>query len=386
METEKHTMKSLNKFRAAKKFGPGYFIREQIELREWTQEDLATVMGVTIKHVNRILKDKQPLTLEMARILGEVFNTSAQYWINLDTGYRLWLQQEKTLKEKEADIKAIIYERMPVNDMIKKGWLPDHTSVKELEKNVLDFWKWKKLDFAILDKQWLPYLSRKSEAFNQFNASYALTWYQMARNVSGEKKVRSYSKQKLSELYKTLHEYTIKHNGINKFLAELSTCGVIFLVLPHLQKTYLDGAAFLLGSTPVIVYTGRYKRIDNFWFTIAHEIAHVLKHLNKETPFILDNLKECERNQIEDEANELAAEKLKHPEILEYLNPYLNYLPTTKVEECAAEYNVHPSIIIGKLAHDNIISYRNQTLYNDNVLNHIEDKYKTKNLIRLLKN
>jgi len=368
-------MVQTTQLKAAKKFGPGYFIREQMEIRQWTQEDMASVLGVTLKHINKILTDKQPLTLEMARIFGEVFNTSAQYWVNLDTGYRLWLQQGKTQKEEEADVKALIYERMPINDMIKKGWLPGHTSLKELEKNVLAFWSWKKLDFAKLDEQ-LPCLTKKSEAYNLFNASYALTWYQMARNVAAERNVDEYDKKMLTELYENLHKYTTLPDGINEFLSQLSACGVICFVLPHLQKTYLDGAAFLLGKTPVIVYTGRYKRIDNFWFTVAHEIAHILRHLNEGTPFILDNLKDGERNQMEDEANQLAAEKLKHQEVIEFLNPYLNYLTTAKVEECAKKYEIHPSIIVGRLAHDNIVSYRNQTLYNDNVLKYISNQYK----------
>jgi HTH-type transcriptional regulator/antitoxin HigA len=80
---------------AAKKFGPGYFIQEQMDLRHWIQEDLADVIGVSEKHLNKILKNKQAITLEIARLLGEVFDTSAQYWINIDTGYRLWLEQER---------------------------------------------------------------------------------------------------------------------------------------------------------------------------------------------------------------------------------------------------------------------------------------------------
>ncbi|MBN1184219.1 MAG: ImmA/IrrE family metallo-endopeptidase [Bacteroidales bacterium] len=373
-------MMKTTDLRAARKFGPGYFIREQMELRQWTQEDMASVLGVTIKHVNKILTEKQPITLEMARIFAEVFNTSAQYWINHDTGYRLWLQQEKSQKEKEADIKAKIYERMPINDMIKKGWLPKCTSVKELEKNVLEFWNLKELDFSGLGKQ-LPCLTKKSDAYNQFNDWYALTWYQMARKVALERKMNEYNKQNVTKLYNGLHKFTVLHNGINKFLSQLSDCGVNFLILPHLQKTYLDGAAFLLNNTPVIVYTARYKRIDNFWFTVAHEVAHVLKHLNDETTLIFDDFKNGKRTQMEYEANQLAAEKLKHNEILQYLKPYLNYLTSAKVEECAAKYEVHESIIVGKLAHDEVISYRNQTLFNENVLKLIDEKYIAKPII-----
>lgn len=370
-----NTMEQSTKLRPARKFGPGYFIKEQMEYRNWTQEDLSEVIGMTIKHVNKILQDKQPITLDTAKILSEVFETTPQYWLNLDANYRLWLTNERTDKEIEADLKGLIYERMPVKDMLLKGWLKSFSSAKDLKRQVLQFWDWEKLDFTIIDKNYLPYLTRKSEAYNQFNASYAITWYRKATIEAGKIKVSAYDKKKLEKLYENMYSYTIMDNGVNIFIKELAKAGVVFFVLPHLQKTYLDGAAFFLDKNPVIVYTGRYKRIDNFWFTVAHEIAHVLLHLNKDLTFVLDNLRDGELNTLENEANELASNKLRHEEILRYLNPYLGYLTTTKVEECAATYNIHPAIIIGKLAHNKSISYANQSLYNDNVLQIIDSKY-----------
>jgi HTH-type transcriptional regulator/antitoxin HigA len=369
-------MANTSTLKAARKFGPGYFIREQMELRDWTQSDLSDVTGFTIKHLNKVLQDKQPLTLDMARVLGEVFNTSAQYWVNIDTGFRLWQTQEKTKEEIEADIKSLIYERMPVKDMIAKGWLKASRSAENLKKQVLQYWGWEDLDFGILDKDYLPYLTRKSESYNQFNASYAITWYRKAQIEAARVKCVPYKKQKLERLYENLNSYTTRPNGINDFIEDLTNAGVIFLVIPHLQKTYLDGAAFFSGKNPVIIYTGRYKRIDNFWFTVAHEIAHVLLHLNDENTFVLDNLRTGERNKMEEEANDLAAEKLMHNEIVKYLNPYLKYLSASKVEECGNDLDIHPAIIVGKLAHDDHISQSNQKRYNQDVLDLIGKKYK----------
>ena len=368
-------MEQAVKLRPARKFGPGYFIKEQMEYRNWTQEDLSEVIGMTPKHVNKILQDKQPITLDTAKILAEVFETSPQYWLNLDANYRLWLTHKRTEKEIEADLKGLIYERMPIKDMLLKGWLKPFKTATELKQQVLQFWNWTTLDFSIIDKNYLPYLTRKSEAYNQFNASYAITWYRKATLEAAKIKTSKYDKNKLEKLYENIFSYTVMENGINIFIEELAKAGVIFFVLPHLQKTYLDGAAFFQDKNPVIVYTGRYKRIDNFWFTVAHEIAHVLLHLNNDLTFVLDNLRDGELNSLEDEANELASNKLKHKEILTYLNPYLNYLTTSRVEECAAIYNIHPAIIIGKLAHEKSISYANQSLYNENVLNIINAQY-----------
>lgn len=368
-------MIQTTQLRAAKKFGPGYFIQEQMDLRNWIQEDLADVMGVSEKHLNKILKNNQTISLEIARLLSEIFDMSAQYWINIDSSYRLWLEQERSEKEIAADLKSSIYERMPINDMVKKGWLVPFTDLEDLKNQVLQFWGWKKLDFAVLDKR-LPCLTRKSEAFNQFNASYALTWYQKACNVSAGIKVRKFNREKLITLYEDLHSYTVKSDGLNLFIQELNKAGVIFFVLPHLLKTYLDGAAFYSGENPVIVYTGRYHRIDNFWFTVAHEIAHILRHLNENTPFILDDLRNGTIDKLEEEANELAAKYLNHDEIVSFLEPFIGYLTTSKVEECAEKYGIHPAIIVGKLAHDGKVSYGNQPLYNKNVLEIISDSYK----------
>ena len=371
-------MATTTELRAAKKFGPGYFIREQMELRDWTQGDLADVTGFTVKHLNKVLQDKQQLTLDMARVLGEVFNTSAQYWMNIDTSYRLWLSQKKSKVEIEADMKGLIYERMPIKDMVAKGWLKSSNSAENLKKQVLSYWGWEQLDFSILDNDYLPGLTRKSSSYNQFNASYAITWFRKAQIEAASRKVHPYKKSKLEKLYNKLNSYTTQDNGVNEFIEDLTQAGVIFFVLPHLQKTYLDGAAFYSGKNPVIVYTARYKRIDNFWFTVAHEIAHILLHLNKDNKFILDNLRDGELDQMELEANALAAEKLKHSEISEFLSPYVNYLSSSRVEECVQALNVHPSIIIGKLAHEKRISYSQQKNYNEDVLELIDEGYKVR--------
>ncbi len=360
-------MESIKYLRAAKKFGPGYFIREQMEIRGWVQEELADILGISAKHMNSILLDKQPITIENARKLAIAFNTSAQYWLNLDNDYRLWIEQENQVPISVVEDKASIYSRMPIRDMIKKGWLSSTKDMKELVKEVKNFWGIQDLEFSFIDEEWLP-LCKKSQVYNQFSVSYAATWYQMAKIFSQSFITPPYRKQALEQLYSDMANFTTKDNGIEQFINELNICGVKFFVLPHLEKTYLDGAAFLLEGTPVIVYTARYKRIDNFWFTMAHEIAHILKHLKEKTPFVLDNFREEIKDKLEDEANKIATRHLKHNEILAYLESSINYLTVSKVKECSKVLNVHPSIIIGALAFNKKLSYRNQSLFNENVL------------------
>ncbi len=88
-------MTNINKLRAAKNFGPGYFIREQMEVRGWVQQELAEKLEISLMHLNSILLDKQPLTTNIARLLSKAFGTSPQYWLNIDNDYRLWFEQDQ---------------------------------------------------------------------------------------------------------------------------------------------------------------------------------------------------------------------------------------------------------------------------------------------------
>ena len=59
----------------------------------------------------------------------------------------------------------------------------------------------------------------------------------------------------------------------------LNKHGIYFFIEKHLPKTHLDGAVFLLkNNCPVIVLTLRFDRIDNFWFCLFHELAHLKLH------------------------------------------------------------------------------------------------------------
>lgn len=85
-----------------------------------------------------------------------------------------------------------------------------------------------------------------------------------------------------------------------------------FIVEPHLPTTHLDGAVMLLPSgAPVVALTLRYDRLDNFWFTLCHELAHLALHLgHDEWELFYDDLESQEENEVEGEADRWAAEAL----------------------------------------------------------------------------
>lgn len=69
---------------------PGEFIRDELEVRNWTQGTLARVMGRPVAVINQIIKGKKRITTKTATELSAAFGTSAEFWMNLEKNYRLY--------------------------------------------------------------------------------------------------------------------------------------------------------------------------------------------------------------------------------------------------------------------------------------------------------
>lgn len=348
---------NIRELKAHKIFGPGYFIQRQMDARGWTQKDLADVLGVSAKEVSYLLKNKQSITFETAQLLENAFGISAQTWLNHELRY----QESKRKCEKKArqvKIKSPIYEFMPINEMIKKRWLSKVKNAEELEQQVRGFWGMDSIDFGFMqDNSSLRIACKKSESMQNFDLYALRCWKQKASLAAQTISVAPYNHTKLENLYNKIAQYTMdEESGVADFLKGLNECGVKFIVLGHLQHTYLDGATFMDNENPVIVYTGRYKRLDNFWFTIAHEIAHVLLHLKGDICFIDDDSRS--NDAAEKEANELAQKKLKHDDIISYFSNHKGYLTNAKLSLASAILEVNSSVIVGSLAHEGKVSYQ----------------------------
>jgi len=73
----------------AETFSPGEAIKEELDERGWSQRDLAAIMGVQPSIVSGIVNGTKPISLDVARNLAAAFGTSTQYWVNMETAFRL---------------------------------------------------------------------------------------------------------------------------------------------------------------------------------------------------------------------------------------------------------------------------------------------------------
>src|ERR1051325_9597136 len=78
----------------AEAFHPGEYIRDELEARGWTQQDLADILGKPLMSVNLVITGKRSVTPDMARSLGEAFGSGPELWINLEASYQLWKSKQ----------------------------------------------------------------------------------------------------------------------------------------------------------------------------------------------------------------------------------------------------------------------------------------------------
>jgi len=344
----------MTAYKPYRNFAPSEYIHDELDARGWVQKDLADVLGVAPKTISAIMRNKQSITTDMAVLLGKAFGESAEYWMNLEAAYRSRLA---SVGHSNTDVerRALIYQYMPVSELRRRGWLRTSRSTSDLVSDANAFWGSGGFRPQLLDTAAAP-LFRKSTRCTTYRKTFALTWIRMARQCAAKVMVGVYDRHAVESLAKDLPTLTMHPEGVSEFVRLLAQAGVKFVMLAPLRETHLDGACFMDGETPVVAYTGRYGTVDHFWFTMAHELTHILDHLDAGEPVLLDL--EAPTSGIEEHSDSGALASLHIPNILARFAKSDRYVRRHDVLECARTLNVSPAIVVGVLQHYRKLPYR----------------------------
>lgn len=125
--------------------------------------------------------------------------------------------------------------------------------------------------------------------------------------------------------------------------------GIILIYEKPLKSLKLDGVVYKNEQgTPVIALSLRYKRLDTFWFTIMHELSHVLLHYDKLDEELIDDLDEDSTSLIEQEANALAKDTMIPRNIWRSSSARVNK-DRDSVIALSNQLNISPAIIAGRI-------------------------------------
>lgn len=329
---------------------PGEYLAEVLEEKGIYQADLARRMGRPIPAINEIVKGDKAITSETALQLEQVLGVPAHIWTGLESQYQLVKARANEQAQLEKDIPLL--EQIPFVELARLGFV---------KKTRIAFEKIKELQrfFGVSALANMPQVKAFAPAFRcsgkRKASPYALAaWLRCGEIKAREIETKPFSKGKLEAVLVEAKKMTSQSPEVylpilKRMLAE---AGVALVILPHLPKTYAHGATFWLGSEKAVVLMSiRGSWADMFWFSLFHELAHVLKH-DKRLTFIDDGDCNPEVKKQEDEANAFAGEQLIPVKAYDAFIQ-LEQFGSVAIRSFAQEMGVHPGIVVGRLQHDN---------------------------------
>jgi HTH-type transcriptional regulator/antitoxin HigA len=335
-------------------FPPGEFLKEELEARGWTQEDLADILDRPQRTINEIITGKRGITPETAKGLGDAFGTGAQFWMNLESAYRLSLTRGM---EGTVSRRAVIYGKAPIRTMIKRKWIENSDSIEILEKNVAKFFN----IVSINEEIQFRCAARKSSTYNTLTPLQK-AWLFRAKNLAGGVFSKHFTQTRFNKGLEKLKHVISEPDDVKQVPQILSDSGIKLLIIEPLPQSKMDGACFWLDdNTPVVALSLRYNRIDWFWYTLMHELGHIKNGDGKDNnncPVDDESRINEIKPEYELEADNFATEFLIPQEKLnEFIKSTHPMYSKNKIFAFANEIGVHPGIVVGQLQHRKEINY-----------------------------
>jgi HTH-type transcriptional regulator/antitoxin HigA len=346
---------------------PGVILKSELESRGIKQKDFAGEIQVSSSQFNEILKGKRNISADFAILLEAALNIKALFWLNLQAKYDLETSRLKTANPIAARLErwSKIRDLIPYSFFKKQGVLTGDI-VKD-EKRIQEIYRVSKVDelpvrIAALESS-ERYRKTETRIVNKVNLT---GWLNLVDYHAREQNdLCPFSVRKRNELIPKLRKAFSEPDVIENSKKLLNEAGIKFVIQDKPEQTPVDGVAFWCDKHPAIGLTRRYNRLDNFAFTLFHELGHVYLHTPKIkgdlSIDLIDNLDDYSYNskrEEEIEANEFASNNLIPEEAWERFTREHYGFSDSAIEEFADEIEIHPAIVVGRLRFENPILYR----------------------------
>ncbi len=329
-----------------RELSPGELVNSMMVEREWSQSDLAYVLGMTTATVNQILKGKRPITAEMAKLLGVAFGVAAETFAEVQARWNIRSAPDPS---DDVRVRAKTQFRYPLREMIKRGWIGDVRDGFDLHGELCHF-------FGVNDLDSVPLMAHaaKKTSYDDVPGSQ-LAWLFRVRQIAKQMPTPRYSPDKLRSSVEQMKLFRDAPEEARHVPRILHDAGVRFVIVEGLAGGRIDGVCFWLdGQSPVIGLSTRFDRIDNFWFVLMHECAHVLHGHGRDAEIIDADLgaesgSESEEERIaNDEARDFCVPKDKMLSFYQRKHPFFS---DVDVRAFAKINGVHPGLVVGQIHH-----------------------------------
>ena len=341
---------------------PGETLAEVIEDRQMTQRELAIRTGMTEKHISTIIHGQKNISATFAKKLEYALGIETSFWMNLQDNYDRELIEFEELNKITGEELGVLKRLKEVIEVWSSfGWIDKMASsaIKLLDlrrllgiSNLLDI---PKISYAAAYR-----VKRKNANIDPY---VLFAWQRMCelltRDVAVAEKVDiNKLREKITDIKQVMF---IRSSQIQKALSEIfSECGIAFRIVPNFTGAPVQG--FIKESeygSLILCMTLRQKFADIFWFTLFHEVAHILNGDTKHMFIDFDSVS----GDIEARADRIASEILINPKEYKAFVVSERYKSSTEITNFAASQNVKSYIVQGRLMNDKLIDWCPRTKY-----------------------
>lgn len=341
---------------------PGETLAEVIEDRGMTQRELAVRTGMSEKHISTVIHGQKNISAAFARKLEYALGIETSFWMNLQANYDRELLEFEELNNITEEELNVLKNLKEVTDVWTSfGWIDGEANPAAM---VLDY----RMIFGIsnlLDTPKMSYAAAyRAQSKNASVDPYVLfAWQRMCELLTKNIEIADeidVEKLRLSipEIKKIMF---MRANQIQKRLSEIfSDCGIAFRIVPNFTGAPVQG--FIKRTeegTLILCMTLRQKFADIFWFTLFHEIAHILNGDTKHEFIDFDSVS----GDMEAKADRMAGEFLINSEEYKIFVNAEGYKSLNEIKSFAASQNVRDYIVQGRLMKEQMIPWSARPRY-----------------------
>ena len=287
---------------------PGVVLTQVLQQRAMRQAELAERTGLTPKHVNQIVKHAVGITPDVAVLLERALDTPPRFWANVGADWEVYLSEQKASTSLQSF--TTWASNFDAGTLIRHGVIESADSLPKRASKLLRFFG--VASPAAFEKTWMrPRVSfKRSQAYTVDEQNTAL-WLRVVEHCAQGIEVGPYKPANLRKAAAQIPALTSMPftTGFEAAQASLAGAGVALVFVRQVPDTRVCAATWWLEEKPAIGITERHKKPDIFWYSLLHEIGHLLLHPRRATFLDLEGDRQTDDN-AEVEANEYAASVL----------------------------------------------------------------------------